>query len=101
MSQFSKFVRPGYVRVNIQSDPAIGYKITAYTGDNQIIAVIINPLNNPVQTINLSIPQTISSVDSYTTSLSANRQKVTLTPQGNKVTFALQPKSVTTIVMRL
>jgi glucuronoarabinoxylan endo-1,4-beta-xylanase len=101
ISQFAKFVRPGYVRVDIQSGISTGYKTTAYMGDNKIVAVIINPLDGPVQTINLSIPQAITSAVAYSTSLSVNRQKETLTPQGNIVTFLLQPKAVTTIVINL
>jgi len=42
MSQFSKFVRPGYVRVDATKNPNTNVYISAYKGDNKVVIVAIN-----------------------------------------------------------
>jgi glucuronoarabinoxylan endo-1,4-beta-xylanase len=101
ISQFSKFVRPGYVRVNAQAATPTGLNITAYNGDGKIVVVIINPTEDPVYSVNLSGPGVISSATSYTTSVSLNREKQVLTPADNKVTIDVTSKGITTIVLGL
>lgn len=42
MSQFSKFVRPGYVRIDATKNPNTNVYISAYKGDNKVVIVAIN-----------------------------------------------------------
>lgn len=99
-SQFSKFVRPGYVRVDAQPDNgSTPLKITTYKAENKIVAVIINPENNPIYEVTLSITETISSVEAFTTSEFDDRVKEALSPDGNKVTLDMKAKSITTVIL--
>jgi len=100
MSQFSKFIRPGYVRVNAQAEnTSVGLKITAYTGDNKTVVVIINPTNSVISGINLVTSGTVSSALAYTTSVSQNRESATLTPENGKVKVNIAAGSITTVVI--
>ena len=100
-SHFSKFVRPGYERINLgMENNAAGLKITAYKGDNKIVAVILNTSNSPVYGVNFLNAQNITSAEMYTTSEFVNREAEPLTPEDNKVTLDLASRSVTTVVMQ-
>lgn len=100
MSQFSKFVRPGYVRVNAQAENiSVGLKITAYSGDGKTVVVIINPTNSVIFGINLVTSGSISSAVAYTTSVLQNRESSNLTPENGKVKVNIVANSITTVVM--
>lgn len=100
MSQFSKFIRPGYVRVNAQAEnTSTGLKITAYTGDNKTVVVIINPTNSVISGINLVTSGTVSSAIAYTTSVSQNRESATIIPENGKVKVNIVANSITTVVI--
>lgn len=99
MSQFAKFVRPGYVRIGTQSDTSEALDMTAYTGDNKVVVVMINSENYALTDVNLSIPNTITGAEAYSTSLSLNRDKTVLSPSDKQVTVDLPAFSITTVVM--
>lgn len=99
VSQFAKFVRPGYVRIDAQSVKTTELKFTAYSGDGKIVVVIINNKTSPVHNINLSVPETISSATAYTTSEFKNREMSTLEPESNKVTLTAEARSITTVIL--
>lgn len=100
MSQFSKFVRPGYVRVKTTEENAsLGLKITAYTGDNKTVVVIVNPSGLLQPQLNLVTAGSISQATSYTTSVSKNRESAILSPVNNKVQVNLTTNSITTVVI--
>ena len=42
MSQFSKFIRPGYIRVDATERPQTQVYVTAYKGDSKLIIVVVN-----------------------------------------------------------
>ncbi|WP_438448428.1 carbohydrate-binding protein [Gorillibacterium sp. sgz5001074] len=42
MAHYSKFVRPGYVRVDATRNPAPGVFVSAYKGDGKIVMVAVN-----------------------------------------------------------
>lgn len=99
-SQFSKYVRPGYVRVKVQEESASkGLKITAYTGDNRTVVVIINLSAIETSKLELATSGGILSATAYTTSIARNRVATTLTPIGNKIQVDIEPQSITTIVL--
>ena len=103
MSQFSKFIRPGYHRVEGSVYPSLSYiTVTAYkdSSSSKIIIVAVNP--GTTQTLcGFRIPNLTSgtSFTTYTTSATQNVE------QGNNVTvtdgsfnFNLEPSSITTFV---
>lgn len=47
MAQYSKWVRPGYVRIDATEQPASDVYVSAYKGDDKVVIVAINisPLN--------------------------------------------------------
>lgn len=98
-SHFSKFVRPGYVRIDAQASATTGLKMTAYSGDGKIVVVMINPGTSAVSDVSFSVPGTVSSAVAYTTSVSKNRAMTSLTPEGNKVTIDMEARSVTTVII--
>ena len=97
-SHFSKFIRPGYVRINADYTANTSLKVLAFKKDTQTVIVIIN--TDPSITYNTVINGLlISSGSSYTTSLSINLSKKTLTITNNKTTIEIPEKSVTTLVL--
>ncbi len=99
-SHFSKYVRPGYVRVKVQEESTLsGLKMTAYTGDNKTVVVVINPSNDETPKINLVTSGSISSAIAYTTSVSKSREAVNLTPVSGKILVNIPAGSITTVVI--
>lgn len=48
MAHFSKFVRPGYVRIDATKNPNANVYVSAYKGDNKVVIVAINKSNTGV-----------------------------------------------------
>nr|AAN07016.1 YnfF [Bacillus subtilis] len=48
MAHFSKFVRPGYVRIDATKNPEPNVYVSAYKGDNKVVIVAINKNNTGV-----------------------------------------------------
>ena len=101
MSQYSKFIRPGYTRIEAKPERNTELKISAYKGNNQLVVVLINPTDNPIPAINLSVPQAVSSAVSYTTSAYTNREKAVIAPEAGNVLLKMAPNSITTVVVEL
>jgi glucuronoarabinoxylan endo-1,4-beta-xylanase len=97
-SHFSKYVRPGFVRIGADVPLSSSLQITAYKKDAQTVVVIINPVSSPVSSLLLSglAPK---SVTSYTTSESAVLAKKTPTITDNVIELEMGPFSVTTLVI--
>jgi glucuronoarabinoxylan endo-1,4-beta-xylanase len=72
MAQFSKFVRPGYVRVDATKKPTTGVYVSAYKGSDTVVIVAVNTTSSS-QPVNFMISgATVSSISKYTTSSSKN-----------------------------
>mgnify|MGYP002276802141 CR=1 FL=1 len=98
-SQFSKFIRPGFTRIDIEDD-GTGLDFTAYEGNGQIVVVMINDSNSSVTGFNLTIDgSAITSARSFTTSLTSNRQENQLNVEDGKVEITIPSRSVSTIVL--
>jgi glucuronoarabinoxylan endo-1,4-beta-xylanase len=97
-SHFSKFIRPGFVRVDAGKSQSTGLEITAYAGNDQIVVVIINRKNYWVNNLNFEVPA-VSAAYAYETSLSVNRAEKEVTIPDGKVVVNISPKSITTIVV--
>lgn len=99
MAQFSKFVRPGYFRVDATYQPKSGVLVVAFKGEKQNTIVVVN-LNTAVKSQTFSFKNdTISGVKKYVTSRSKNlNDEGTITVAGNSFTDNLETQSITTYV---
>ncbi|MCW3789001.1 glycoside hydrolase [Plebeiibacterium sediminum] len=97
MSQYSKFIRPGYVRINATSSSS-DVKITAYKGDNKVVYVALNTGNSSYRLVvdNLGSSDT---AQSYETSLNKNRESVILQEENGQFNMLIEGKSIMTVVM--
>lgn len=100
MSQFSKFIRPGYVRIKTQiENTTTGLMVTAYQGENDLVAVIVNPTTSEVAAVNLVAASTGASAVAYTTSEFENRKMTSLTAHDDRFLLTIPANSVTTVVI--
>lgn len=100
MSQYSKFIRPGYVRVGADFDFGIdGVVATAFKGDGKTVVVIVNKTESDDYRVNIMKAEAKASAVSYTTSISHNREENQLSPDGNNVLVELPSLSITTVVL--
>jgi len=97
-SHFSKFVKPEFVRVDATTRTNTGLEISVYTGNQQIVVVIINQNNYSVNNLNFEVPS-VSSASAYETSVNLNRVKKEVNISDGKVVVNISPKSITTIVV--
>ena len=103
MAQFSKFIRPGYVRIGIETDPEAeetGLMMSAYKGFTDYVVVFINNTDTSVDDISLKSPGLVSSAESYTTNLTLDMEKQPLTPVGQNVVVSIDAQSIKTVVIR-
>ena len=98
MAHFSKFIRPGFYRVDATASPASGVYLSAYKSDTDVVVVVVNT-NSSASSLTVSIPgSTISSYDRFTTSSSKslkNDGKVTVS--NGSLALSLDAQSVTTL----
>lgn len=97
-SHFSKYIRPGFVRVKATNGGKAGLEITGYTGNNKIVVVIINQNSYPVNNVNIEVP-TVSFASASVTSVNLNRAIKEVNVTGGKVVVNISPESITTIVV--
>lgn len=102
MAHFSKFVRPGYVRVDASANPSNGVYISAYKGDNKAVIVAINKNTSAVSQKFTFQNGTGGSVSSWITDGSRNLAAgSSYRVSGNTFTAQLPARSVTTFVTSL
>jgi O-glycosyl hydrolase len=93
ISHFSKFIRPGYLRVKVQEETSSsGLKMTAYKGENKTIVVIINPSETITPKINITVSGAMSSAIAYSTSVSKTRESAV--QYGCKLHYNSRHKSI-------
>lgn len=104
MAHFSKFVRPGFVRVDVPSTPAAGIMASAYKKDGDLVVVVINT-NTASKTqafklSNGSLP--VPSFRKYTTSSSKSlaEDPSTVDVANSAFSVTLDAQSVTTLVYK-
>jgi len=99
MAHFSKFVRPGYVRVDATKSPASNVYVSAYTGDSKVVIVAINQGTSSVSQSFSVQNGKVSSVLPYITSASSNLAKGSnISVSNGSFTTTLPAQSVTTFV---
>ncbi|MFF6851547.1 MULTISPECIES: glycoside hydrolase family 30 beta sandwich domain-containing protein [Streptomyces] len=73
MAHFSKFVRPGYVRIDATSNPQSNLYVSAYKGGNSTVVIVaINKGTSPVSQSFTMVGNASSSVSSWLTDASRN-----------------------------
>jgi glucuronoarabinoxylan endo-1,4-beta-xylanase len=99
MGQFSKFIRPGYVRSNATNDATNNIYVSAYKGSGHYVIVAINLGTTDVDQPFVIQNQTVTSMTPYRTSATENL--VELSAVGvtdNSFTYTLPAQSITTFV---
>jgi len=99
IAQYSKFVRPGFVRV-AATQPA-NVAVTAYKGGEQLVVVAINQTDQP-QSINLDVYNNCATgLSRFTTSASKNlADDGPIALDGGRAAVTLEGQSITTFVSR-
>jgi glucuronoarabinoxylan endo-1,4-beta-xylanase len=99
MAQYSKFVRPGYIRVDATKNPNTNVYISAYKGDGKVVIVAINKGTSAVSQ-NFALQNgTVTKVTPWISDASRNVAALSaITPSGNSFTAQLPAQSVTTFV---
>jgi glucuronoarabinoxylan endo-1,4-beta-xylanase len=99
MTQFSRFVRPGYFRYNATATPFAGVYVSAYSGNGHEVIVAINSTSSAATLPILIANQTVTSMTPYqTTSNSSVSQLSPVTVTNNGFSAALPAQSITTYV---
>ncbi len=98
MAQYSKFVRPGYQRVDATYNPSTGVYISAYKG-SKVVIVAVNQGSSSVSQDFTFQNGTVTNLTRYTTSGSKSlNNDGTVTVTNNSFTAVLDAQSVTTFV---
>ncbi|MGN6711045.1 carbohydrate-binding protein [Anaerocolumna jejuensis] len=102
MAHFSKFIRPGYVRVDATKNPNTNVYTSAYKGDNKVVIVAINRGTSAVSQKIVLQNGTASAVSSWVTDSSRNLAAgSSINVSGGSFTAQLPAQSVTTFVGEL
>ncbi len=102
MGNFSKFIRPGFVRISCSANPTSGVYVSAYkdasTGDFAIVVINTNSSTISNQKFNLTA-MSVTSVTPYLTDSSNDLVKQSsVSVSGNSFTYNLPARSVITFV---
>jgi glucuronoarabinoxylan endo-1,4-beta-xylanase len=99
MAQFSKFIRPGYVRVDATKNPTTDVYVSAYKSDQNMVVVVVNR-GASSKNLSLSINgATVQQFTKYTTSGSKNvKNDGTVSGSNGSFSLSLDGQSVTTLV---
>lgn len=99
MAHFSKFVRPGYYRVDATKNPDTNTFVSAYKGDNKVVIVAINRGTSAASQKFVLQNGNASTVSSWVTDSSRNLASgAPITVSGGAFTAQLPAQSVTTFV---
>lgn len=101
MSQFSRFIRPGFYRVESETAPFLsGFEVTAYQDPQtkKLVIVAINSSDSQKEYV-IRINENVSSFTTYTTSADKNCEMGNnATVSDGKLFFSMEPKSITTLI---
>ncbi len=102
LGQYSKFVRPGYYRIDATHLPQSGVSVSAYqdTGTNTLVIIATNYTGSTVsQTFNLTNAPTFSTLTPTITSANLSlAAQSNVSVEGNSFTYTLPANSITTFV---
>jgi glucuronoarabinoxylan endo-1,4-beta-xylanase len=98
IAQFSKFIRPGYVRVDATKNPTSNVYVSAYKNDQNVVIVAVNN-GTSASSLNLTINgATVGSLTKYTTSGSKSVSNDGTVNGSGSYTLSLDGSSATTFV---
>jgi glucuronoarabinoxylan endo-1,4-beta-xylanase len=99
MAQFSKFIRPGYVRCNATPNPSSSVYVSAYQGSGHFVIVALNLGSSSVDQPFTIQNATVASLTVYQTSPTENvAQLGAVTVMNGSLTYTLPAQSITTFV---
>ncbi|MBN2718063.1 MAG: glucuronoxylanase [Deltaproteobacteria bacterium] len=98
MAHYSKWVRPGFIRVDMPKNPVNGVNASAYKSDSDVTIVLVNTGNSP-QTLNLSVAG--SRVTTYYQTVTSGSKNLsdegTVSVVDGQFSVSLEAQSVTTL----
>lgn len=103
MSQYSKFIRPGYYRVKCDASPQRNVYITSYkdSASSKVVIVALNTNTTPVYQTFTSNNNQMNSFAQYITSADKNcEQGSNITGKNGSFTAVLEASSITTFVSK-
>ncbi len=96
MAQFSKYIRPGYVRVGVTNQNVSGVGVTAYKTDTSVVVVVLNARNSAYE-VTLAVPPQYTQLAQVTTSKTKNLAISTpVTVNNGQAQVTLDAQSITT-----
>jgi glucuronoarabinoxylan endo-1,4-beta-xylanase len=98
MSHFSKFVRPGYVRVDATKAPVTNVDVSAYKSADSVVIVAINRTTSAVNQKFVINNGTVTKMEGWRTSGNENMVKIADVNVSGSFTANLPAQSVTTFV---
>lgn len=103
IGNYSKFVRPGYVRISATETPASGVSVSAYysSTDNRVVVVAINSNSSTVsQAFSVGSKFSVAKVTPWVTDPSNDLvRKTPISQTGGSFTYTLSAQSVTSFVV--
>jgi glucuronoarabinoxylan endo-1,4-beta-xylanase len=99
MSQYARFVRPGFIRVSATARPQTNVDVTAYKNGSKVVIIALNSRSSSVSQLFMLRSGTASTFTPYVTSSTKNcAQGSAITVSSGGFTATLDPSSVTTFV---
>jgi len=101
-SHFSKFVRPGYVRVDAKHRQLSNLQVTAFEGEDKVVVQIINPttsITSKFKIVILGLEAT--SAMAYMTNENSNRETLAVEFEEGEAVLRVQAKSITTVILEI
>jgi glucuronoarabinoxylan endo-1,4-beta-xylanase len=102
MSNFSKFIRPGFKRIDADKSPQTDIFVSAYSGEGKTVVVAINESDQTKEQQFVLTGTSRSIATPYITSSSKNlevQENVNIEPSIDAFLYGLPPNSVTTFVI--
>ena len=101
MSQYARFVRPGFNRVATTANPQTNVYVTAYRNGDKLVAVVINNGSASINQVFAISNGTMAGFSPYVTSQSKNCTRGSdVAVSNSRFTVTLEPYSVTTFVSK-
>jgi len=98
IAHWSKFVRPGFYRVDATAAPTAGVNVSAFKGDTDVVIVVVNT-NSSSKSLSITVDgSSIASYAKYTTSSSKSfASDGMVTASNGALSVTLDASSVTTL----
>ncbi|MGA9364203.1 MAG: hypothetical protein WBW16_07525 [Bacteroidota bacterium] len=99
MSQYSRFIRPGFIRVSATAKPQTNVDVTAYKSGSRVVIVVLNGSSSSISQLFSIWSGAVSTFTPYVTSSTKNcAQGSPIAASSGSFIATLDPSSVTTFV---